>query len=265
MLFDLRGRGRRRTVRIIYLGMAVLMGVGLIGFGIGGGFGSSGIFNATSGNNGSNSASFGGQAKADLRLTQQQPNNPAAWAKLAHESFLLAGTGDNYDNSTASGTFTPKAQPVLDQAKSAWDRYLALNPDHPDANLAREMVQVFEGPGALNLAVPAVQAQQIVIAATPSPGLADYERLAVYAYQARNTREGDLAAAKAVSLAPAAQRAQVKAQLALLKKNPNALNSGSGSASAAGAAGGGTTVSVPATGAAGGATVTLPKKSGTTH
>ena len=30
MLFDLRGRGRRRTVRVIYTGLAVLMGVGLV-------------------------------------------------------------------------------------------------------------------------------------------------------------------------------------------------------------------------------------------
>ena len=37
MLFDLRGRHRRRAVRIIYTGLAVLMGVGLVGFGIGGG------------------------------------------------------------------------------------------------------------------------------------------------------------------------------------------------------------------------------------
>ncbi len=42
MLFDLRGRGRRRTVRVIYTGLALLMGVGLVGFGIGGGFGGGG-------------------------------------------------------------------------------------------------------------------------------------------------------------------------------------------------------------------------------
>ena len=36
MLFDLRGRGRRRTVQSIYLGLAILMGGGLVLFGIGG-------------------------------------------------------------------------------------------------------------------------------------------------------------------------------------------------------------------------------------
>ena len=33
MLFDLRGRGRRRTIQVIYLGLAVLMGGGLVLFG----------------------------------------------------------------------------------------------------------------------------------------------------------------------------------------------------------------------------------------
>ena len=35
MLFDLRGRGRRRTVQAIYLSLAILMGGGLVLFGIG--------------------------------------------------------------------------------------------------------------------------------------------------------------------------------------------------------------------------------------
>ncbi len=37
MLFDLRGRGRRRTVKIVYITLALLMGGGLVLFGIGGG------------------------------------------------------------------------------------------------------------------------------------------------------------------------------------------------------------------------------------
>ena len=34
MLFDLRGRGRRRTVKIVYITLALLMGGGLVLFGI---------------------------------------------------------------------------------------------------------------------------------------------------------------------------------------------------------------------------------------
>ena len=52
MLFDLRGRGRRTTVRVVYMGLALLLGIGLVGFGIGGGFGGGGILNAASQNEG---------------------------------------------------------------------------------------------------------------------------------------------------------------------------------------------------------------------
>src|SRR5215217_1581794 len=48
MLFDLRGRGRRRTVQVIYLSLAILMGGGLVLFGIGGAT-SGGLFDAISG------------------------------------------------------------------------------------------------------------------------------------------------------------------------------------------------------------------------
>ena len=37
MLFDLRGSGRRRVVKIVYITLAFLMGGGLVLFGIGGG------------------------------------------------------------------------------------------------------------------------------------------------------------------------------------------------------------------------------------
>ena len=79
MLFDLRGRGRRRTVRVIYIGLALLMGVGLVGFGIGGGFGGGGLLNAASNNEGSSGASYAAQIKKYRKLTQQQPSNVAAW------------------------------------------------------------------------------------------------------------------------------------------------------------------------------------------
>jgi len=57
MLFDLRGRGRRRTVQVVYLGLAVLMFVGLVLFGVGAGNGFGGLLNAFTGN-GSGSAAF---------------------------------------------------------------------------------------------------------------------------------------------------------------------------------------------------------------
>ena len=49
MLFDLRSRGRRRTVQATYLGLALLMGGGLVLFGVGTGGGGGGLLNAFGG------------------------------------------------------------------------------------------------------------------------------------------------------------------------------------------------------------------------
>ena len=46
MLFDLRSAGRRRTVKIVYLGLALLMFVGFVGFSIGSSGLSGGIVDA---------------------------------------------------------------------------------------------------------------------------------------------------------------------------------------------------------------------------
>jgi hypothetical protein len=235
MLFDLRGRGRRRTVQAIYLGLALLMGVGLVGFGIGGGFGGGGLFNAVTNTNGS-SSSFSDKVKADQKATVRNPSSVAAWANLTHDAYAEAGATGNYDTNT--GQFTASGRQVLGQAKLAWDQYLTLNPKNPDPDLANLMVQAFSAPGGLNDPASAVRALQIVIASRP-PTLTLYEDLAALSYQANNPREGDLAAARAVQLSPPAQRASLQAQFAQLKKNPNGTPSATG-AGAAGAAGGAT-------------------------
>ena len=77
MLFDLRGSGRRRTVKIVYITLAFLMGGGLVLFGIGGGGGiSGGLVDAITGTSGGGDTSadrFRKQEKAALAKTQGQP------------------------------------------------------------------------------------------------------------------------------------------------------------------------------------------------
>ena len=65
-----------------------------------------------------------------------------------------------------------------------------------------------------------MQVLQIAVAARPTSA-ALYAALAECAYKAHNTRVGDLAAAKAVSLAPAAERRALKNELAKVRKNPS--------------------------------------------
>jgi hypothetical protein len=81
MLFDLRGRGRRTTVKVVYIGLAVLLGGSLIFLGVGT-FGGGGFLNAVGNNEGSGGTSFSSQIKKYEKLTRQQPNNASAWENL---------------------------------------------------------------------------------------------------------------------------------------------------------------------------------------
>lgn len=241
MLFDLRGRGRRRTVQVIYVGLALLMGVGLIGFGIGGGFGGGGLLTAASNNEGAGSASFANQIKKYQKLVAKQPNNVSAWEGLTNAQLHEAG-GEAF---VSNNKLTSKGKELFAQIGQSWNSYLALNPPKPNVTLAKEMVRVF-GEEGLNQPTAAVQVLQLVVAAEPQSASL-FGALAEYAYKAKNTRQGDLAAAKAVSLAPSADRARLKKELAELKKSSatstggaagTTAASGSGSVSTSGAAGG---------------------------
>jgi hypothetical protein len=215
MLFDLRGRGRRRTVQIIYIGLALIFLLGFVGLGVGGGFGSSGIFSAFTKNEGSNGASFSAQVRKYQKLTQQQPANVSAWEQLINAQLHEAGR----EEFTTRAGITGKGKELYAQIAQSWNHYLALNPPKPKVELAQRMVAVFDEEG-LNDPAATVSVLQIVVAARPgSPSL--YASLAAYAYKAHNTRVGDLASQKALSLAPAAQRPRLKTELAALKKNPS--------------------------------------------
>lgn len=216
MLFDLRGRGRRRAVKVIYIGLALLIGVGLIGFGVGGGLSGGGLFNAASNNEGSSGASFASQIKKYTKITTQQPANVGAWESLAKALLHEAGQ----EGFTTETGYTTKGRELISSAGHAWEHYLALNPHKVNTELAQLVVNTVYSPTALNQPSKAVQALQIVIAARPHSA-ALYSLLAEYAYKANNMRIGDLAAAKAVALAPSAQRARVKQELAEVRKNPS--------------------------------------------
>jgi hypothetical protein len=222
MLFDLRARGRRRTVQGIYLMLAVLMGGGLVLFGIGGAT-SGGLLDALKGGGSSTSSQVDKNVKAAQKRVKLHPRDATAWAALARSEYQLAGQGENYDQST--GAFTDKGKAELRKVATAWNRYLALDPKHPDPNLAAQMVQAF-GPAGLGRYADATTAQEIVVD-SESPSAALYARLAVFAYAAGQTRKGDLSAQKAVALAPKAQRQTLKAQLQAAKTSPQqALGTG---------------------------------------
>jgi hypothetical protein len=215
MLFDLRGRGRRTTVRVIYIGLAVLIGVGLVGFGVGTGFGGGGIFSAAGNNEGGSGANYSAQIKKYEKLTRQQPNNAAAWESLT-KALLHEGGGTAYV--TEQGVVTSKGKELFKRASAAWQSYLALNPPKANTELANLMVTDVYSEQALNEPAKAVQALQLVLETRPTSASL-WSQLAAYAYRASNTRVGDLAAANAIRYAPASDKVRLKNELAELKKN----------------------------------------------
>jgi hypothetical protein len=212
MLFDLRGRGRRRTVKIVYITLAFLMGGGLVLFGIGGGGAiSGGLVDAITGSKGGGDTGiqrFEQKERDAVRATQVKPKDPAAWAELARARVQTAGFGENFDPNTS--TYTDAGKAKLTQAADAWDRYLALDPKNPDDRVASLMVRAFDQT-ALNRPADAVTAQEIITEARPTSNT--FGALAVYAYQAGQTRKGDLASKKAIELADPDQRNTLKSEL----------------------------------------------------
>ena len=215
MLFDLRGRGRRRTVKIVYITLALLMGGGLVLFGIGGGGAmQGGLVDAITGSSGGDTgtARFDQREREAAVKTRTNPQDAAAWAALARARFQLAGSGANFD--AAKSTFTKKGIAQLNSAGDAWERYLALNPKKPDDRVASLMVQAF---GALNQPDKAAEAQEVITEARPTA--ATFTQLAIFAYQAGQTRKGDLAKNKALELTDPDMREALKGQLESAKQS----------------------------------------------
>ncbi len=208
MLFDLQSRGRRTFVKIIYLGLAVLLGGGLILFGVGAGTGGGGLLDAFTGGGTDTTVQVSAAEKRAKRATKANPKDAQAWADLARAEYQTAGLGENYDET--QNVFTESGVAKLAQAAKAWNTYLDLA-SKPDPNLARLMAQAYSETG-LQQPDRATEALEIVTEAQPSA--ASFGQLAQYAYIAGQFRKGDLAADRAVELAPKAQRKLVKRQLA---------------------------------------------------
>jgi hypothetical protein len=212
MLFDLQSRGRRTVVKVVYGGLALLLGGGLLLFGVGTGTGGNGFFDLfKNGGTAPTSQVSAAEKRAD-RAVRVNPKNAAAWAALARYRYQDAGFGGNYDQQQQ--TFTESGKDELGRAIQAWQRYLALKPEHPDPNLARLMSIAY----STGLNDPASAASTFEIVTNAQPNAANFGQLAQLAYTAGQIRKGDLASAKAVALAPKAQRAGVKRQLATAKR-----------------------------------------------
>jgi hypothetical protein len=220
MLFDLKGK-RRHVVQATYLLLAVLMGGGLVLFGIGGGT-NGGLLDAFKGGGGGSSQNSLIQKRIDTAQRQlvANPNNQAALSEVIRSNYQLAQAKADPN----SGAFTSDAKKNLEQASTAWKRYLATNPDKPNITLASFMLQAY-GEFGLNQASNAEKAAEIV--AGEQATSAAYVQLVRYATLAGDTRTQKLASQKALDLAPKGQRGSVK-KLLQQAQAPATSQSGTG-------------------------------------
>ena len=214
MLFDLRGSGRRRVVKVVYITLAFLMGGGLVLFGIGGGGAlQGGLVDAiTESGGGSDSTDrFVEQEQAATAKARANPTDAAAWAAVARARFNLANAGDNVDQST--GNYTDAGAAQLRAAGRAWEEHVKLAGNKPDSRVASLMVQAYAGLGDLE---KATAAQEIIAQDRNSAGA--YATLAQLAYQANQLRKGDLARDKAIELTEPDLRESLRGQLETAKQ-----------------------------------------------
>jgi hypothetical protein len=211
MLFDLRGK-RRRAVQATYLMLAVLMGGGLVFFGIGGDV-QGGLFDAFGGGSG------GGDGNAAIEKTiernqqrlERDPDNTAALKELVRAEYQLATA---QTEASATG-FPADARDELAAAGRYWQRYLEAEQGDPDPSLATVALQVYDVT-ALNRPREAARAASIIAADQNTS--AAYIRLVQYATLAGDKRTANLAGQKAIDLAPPGQRTLVRQQVKQAKQ-----------------------------------------------
>jgi hypothetical protein len=219
VLFDLRSRGRRRTVQVVYLGLAVVFGLGLILFGVGTGSGG-GLLDAFTGNGSSNSqgSAVSQQEKTAERQTKAHPTDPAAWAALINARW--ASANGQAQQTTAGIQYTAKGKQELTGTTQAWQRYAALT-KQADPNLATLAARAYAALGNYGDAANAWEADA---QATPNQAKG-YACLALTAYAAKQTRKGDLAKAKALALTAKTARKQLSTAIDAAKTTPAAAQS----------------------------------------
>ena len=197
---------------MIYSTLAILLGGGLILFGVGSGVSGGGLFDALSGDSGSLSDdAFVKKADQQQKFVATHPQDAEAYAELARLRFQSSSFDDKKQAFTAQGL---KQLRLADQA---WQRHLKLAGDKPNLRVANIMLRVYDI-NALNDPAKGADAMQLIIDDAGSSATAkQYAQLAYFAYIGQDNRLGKLAGDKAIALSPKDDREQIKAVIAQYK------------------------------------------------
>jgi hypothetical protein len=214
MLFDLRGR-RRRFIQVIYAALAVLMGGGLILFGIGGDVSGGLLEGLGIGGQGTGGESgFGDQIEEAEKRTQTNPQDAEAFLELVKLNYSDGNQKLEVDETTGQPIGVPsEAADSYQRAADAWASYLALKPKQPDAGAGGAVSQAYfylavsstTASDAIANLKAAAEAEKVVAETTPEVG--PLTALARYLYLAGDTAAAEQAKQQALAVAgPQAQR-----------------------------------------------------------
>ena len=220
MLFDLQGK-RRRVVQVTYLTLAILMGGGLVLFGIGGDV-SGGLFDAFSERSGNTTSDDTVEKRIERnedRVAEGGRAREAALKELVRDYYQLA----TEQVPTGVLEFPDEARDELEKAAAAYQRYLKVEDGRPDPATANFALQIYDV-GALNDPEEAKEAASVYAAAEND--WQSYVRVVQYATLAGDTRTADLAGKKALDLARKRERKDVSALIKQAKKPVPASASG---------------------------------------
>ncbi|MFN8111796.1 MAG: hypothetical protein U0R51_01220 [Solirubrobacterales bacterium] len=230
MLFELGGK-RKRLIQVIYVFLAFLMAIALVGFGIGGAT-SGGIFDALGigGDGSSSSPQYDAQIQRAEDTLQTNPKDEKALITLARTNFL-AGQAATEQDAQGRISYTDETISRYRDATDAWERYVKTKPQKVDDGVASLMLQAYSAlagtdPARVQQDLDQAQAAaQAVADARPSFGT--YLQLATYAYFAGDDKAGKAAEQKALQEAPdSTSKSQAKQQVKQAQQTGESIQKG---------------------------------------
>jgi hypothetical protein len=235
VLFDLQSPRRRRVVRVVFGGLALIFAISFVFLGVGTGGGGFSFSDLFGGGGGSSSTAFDSDIEAAQAKVAANPNDAVALGDLVRLHYSAANS-----NTDSNGVPTSDGVQHLREAADAWNKYVKASKGNMAPAVAIYALNVFdllaridfsqargdtstsEALSDVNAAVAdwksAAQAVQVRIDKQPkSVNANSFLTLAQYLYLAGDTKGGDQAAAKAKT-AKGGQASSVDNQLKQFKQ-----------------------------------------------
>lgn len=230
MLFDLQSPRRRAAVKVIYAMLAVLIGGGLLLFGVGSSA-TGGLLDALGLRDSSNDASkiYSDEIATAQKALKKDPGNEAARLDLVSLYIQQGNQQLEVNQQTGQSTATPAASTSYNLAADQWDLYLKGNPKSPDSGLALQLANSFflmaqSASSATDARIDvenAAAAQRV--AANENPTVGNLNSLAVYLLYAGSFGQARGVISQALAKAPAADRKDLQKQFDQVEKSAKAF------------------------------------------